>query len=49
MRFTRIALFLLAAVTEDDVREIVERYAAYLERACLRTPYQWFNFFDFWA
>lgn len=31
------------------VAELVERYAAYLERACLRTPHQWFNFFDFWA
>ena len=23
-------------------------YAARLERFCLRAPYQWFNFFDFW-
>jgi predicted LPLAT superfamily acyltransferase len=30
------------------VQELVERYAAALERACLRHPYQWFNFFDFW-
>ena len=30
------------------VQEMVERYAAHLERACLRAPYQWFNFFDFW-
>lgn len=28
--------------------ELVHRYAAVLERECLRTPYQWFNFFDFW-
>jgi predicted LPLAT superfamily acyltransferase len=34
---------------EKVVQEMQQRYAAYLERACLRTPYQWFNFFDFWA
>jgi len=28
--------------------ELAQRYAAALERECLRTPYQWFNFFDFW-
>jgi predicted LPLAT superfamily acyltransferase len=27
---------------------LAERYAALLERECLRTPYQWFNFFGFW-
>ncbi len=27
---------------------LVHRYAAALERECLRAPYQWFNFFDFW-
>ena len=31
------------------VQEMVEGYAAYLERAVLRAPHQWFNFFDFWA
>jgi predicted LPLAT superfamily acyltransferase len=29
--------------------ELVQRYAAALERECLRTPYQWFNFFEFWS
>ena len=28
--------------------ELARRYAAALERQCLRTPYQWFNFFEFW-
>jgi predicted LPLAT superfamily acyltransferase len=37
------------AEREKVVQEMVERYAAYLERTCLRAPYQWFNFFDFWA
>ena len=30
------------------VRELVDRYADYLERTCLRVPYQWFNFFEYW-
>jgi predicted LPLAT superfamily acyltransferase len=29
--------------------ELAHRYAAALESQCLRTPYQWFNFFDFWC
>jgi len=30
-------------------QELVESYARLLEEYCLRMPYQWFNFFDFWA
>jgi predicted LPLAT superfamily acyltransferase len=30
------------------VREMIEGYARYLERTCLRAPHQWFNFFEFW-
>jgi predicted LPLAT superfamily acyltransferase len=26
-----------------------QRYAARLEHYCRKAPYQWFNFFDFWA
>jgi len=37
------------AERDKVVRELVEGYAAYLERAVLRTPHQWFNLFDFWA
>jgi predicted LPLAT superfamily acyltransferase len=29
--------------------ELTRRYAAALEEWCLRTPYQWFNFFEFWS
>jgi predicted LPLAT superfamily acyltransferase len=29
--------------------EVVADYAGRLERLCLRAPYQWFNFFDFWG
>jgi len=28
--------------------ELARRYAAALEGWCIRTPYQWFNFFEFW-
>jgi predicted LPLAT superfamily acyltransferase len=29
--------------------ELVQSYARMLEQRCLQAPYQWFNFFDFWA
>jgi predicted LPLAT superfamily acyltransferase len=28
--------------------QLAHQYAAALEEGCLKTPYQWFNFFDFW-
>jgi predicted LPLAT superfamily acyltransferase len=33
---------------EKMLRELVAAYAARLEAYCVRAPYQWFNFFDFW-
>lgn len=37
--------------TETDrlVRETLLRYVAQLESLCLESPYNWFNFYDFWA
>lgn len=32
----------------EHVPEIIARYARRLETFCLRAPYQWFNFYDFW-
>jgi predicted LPLAT superfamily acyltransferase len=29
-------------------RTLLERYVARLEAWCVRAPYQWFNFYDFW-
>ena len=29
--------------------ELARRYAAALEEWCVRAPYQWFNFFEFWS
>ena len=34
---------------EDDVRPYVDRYAAAMEKICLRAPLQWFNFYDAWT
>lgn len=36
------------AEREKGVEEIIRRYAEALEALCLRYPYQWFNFFQFW-
>ena len=34
---------------EEAIREAVGRYAGRLESYCREYPYNWFNFFDFWA
>jgi predicted LPLAT superfamily acyltransferase len=31
------------------IEEGIKRYAALLEKYCRSDPYNWFNFFDFWA
>lgn len=33
----------------QHVAEWAQRYASRLEHYCRKAPYQWFNFFDFWA
>ncbi len=38
-----------AADMEQRVRDTMLRYVALLESLCLEAPYNWFNFFDFWA
>lgn len=30
------------------IHSLIEEYVGYLEKLCLKHPYQWFNFFDFW-
>lgn len=37
------------AERESAVRAAVARYAGRLESYCRQHPYNWFNFFDFWA
>jgi len=34
---------------EESVRPWVERYAKRLEHRCREAPYNWFNFYDYWA
>lgn len=34
---------------EAALADIIARYAAFLENACCQHPYQWFNFYDYWA
>ncbi|MGQ4277282.1 acetyltransferase [Pseudidiomarina sp. E22-M8] len=33
---------------QQALQTILGQYVAHLETLCLRYPYQWFNFFDFW-
>jgi predicted LPLAT superfamily acyltransferase len=33
---------------DKHAKEIARRYALALEEWCVRAPYQWFNFFEFW-
>jgi predicted LPLAT superfamily acyltransferase len=32
-----------------EITQLITRYAARLEHYCRAAPYNWFNFFDFWA
>ena len=34
---------------EKVLRERIETFAARLEHYCMQVPFQWFNFYDFWA
>lgn len=36
------------ATREEDLKRVVKLFANRLEQQCLRFPYQWYNFFDFW-
>jgi predicted LPLAT superfamily acyltransferase len=36
------------AEREARLRELAQRYAHRLEVYCLKAPYQWFNFYDYW-
>jgi predicted LPLAT superfamily acyltransferase len=37
------------AERDKHARELLERYALLLESECVRAPYQWFNFYEFWG
>jgi hypothetical protein len=38
-----------AAERDAAIRAALERYVATLEALCREAPYNWFNFYDFWA
>jgi predicted LPLAT superfamily acyltransferase len=37
------------ALSEADMRRWLQAYADRLEHFCRQSPYNWFNFYDFWA
>ncbi|WP_228273743.1 LpxL/LpxP family acyltransferase [Rhodocyclus tenuis] len=37
-----------SAGRDADVRALLEKYVAALERHCRAAPFNWFNFYDFW-
>ena len=51
LRFAELADFAAVPVENRDaaVRAALERYVATLEALCRELPYNWFNFYDFWA
>jgi len=51
LRFMPLADFSAAHAGNRDplIAQALERYVATLEALCREAPYNWFNFFDFWA
>ena len=54
LRFVELADFRASAGAADRdldnrAREALQRYVTLLETLCRESPYNWFNFFDFWA
>jgi predicted LPLAT superfamily acyltransferase len=54
LRFTELADFRErapggAAGQEERIQHAMRTYVALLESLCRESPYNWFNFFDFWA
>ena len=51
LRFVPLADFTQVTPANRDalVHEAMQRYVAILESLCREVPYNWFNFFDFWA
>jgi predicted LPLAT superfamily acyltransferase len=54
LRFVELADFgeprtMTGAERDAAIRAALERYVATLEALCREAPYNWFNFYDFWA
>ena len=37
------------AELDARIAELMQRYVSILETLCREAPYNWFNFYDFWA
>ena len=33
---------------KQKTAELANEFVSYLEKFCLKHPYQWYNFYDFW-
>ena len=52
LRFVELADFrepVAPGELEARILAVTQRYVALLEALCVESPYNWFNFFDFWA
>jgi len=49
IRFERLAAPTEAKPDPDEIARLMARYVERLEHYCREAPYNWFNFFDFWA
>jgi predicted LPLAT superfamily acyltransferase len=54
LRFAELADFSAAGTssredTDRQVHEALQRYVVLLQTLCRESPYNWFNFYDFWA
>ena len=49
IHFERLAAASAAKPDPAETLALITRYAARLEHYCRTAPYNWFNFFDFWA
>jgi predicted LPLAT superfamily acyltransferase len=49
IHFERLAEPLSGEQNPDETKRLIDRYVARLEHYCQDAPYNWFNFFDFWA
>jgi predicted LPLAT superfamily acyltransferase len=49
IHFERLAAAPAAKPDPEETNRLITRYVARLEHYCRAAPYNWFNFFDFWA
>ena len=42
-------IIILPGSRQQDLQAWIDRYTAWLDQLCTTSPYNWFNFYDFWA